>query len=152
MADLSKDERYTPRVLVEALHREFNFTVDAASCPVTPAAQVIGRFWDKDTDGLTQDWDPEVVWCNPPFSAVKLWVKKAHESKGTVVMLIPANRTEQGFWQEYIEPHRDRGGVLTTRFIAKRTVFGTPDAPEGKQWNSSAPFGCVLLIWDRRQE
>lgn len=145
---LEKDERYTPRPLIIALHRDWRFTVDAAGCAAAPASQVIGRWWDIDTDGLAQAWDGERVWCNPPFSALRPWIEKAWASRAAVCMLIPANRAEQGFWQDLIEPFRDRlDGVLRTRFLAGRTQFGTPEAPEGARWNSSPPFGCVLLMW-----
>lgn len=161
-----KDERYTPRSLITALHEEWRFTVDAAGCAAAPASQVIGRWWDIDTDGLAQDWDGERVWCNPPFSVIRPWVEKAWASRAAVVMMIPANRTEQGFWQELVEPHRDQiDGLLRTmnlpgkyrdvmisggrgpRHLPGRIPFGTPEAPSGADWNSSAPFGCVLLLW-----
>jgi len=88
------------------------------------------------------------VWCNPPFSDLTPWVEKAWVSRAVVVMLIPANRTEQGFWQEMVEPYRDRlDGLLRTRFLRGRTQFGTPETPDGAKWNSSPPFGCVLLQW-----
>lgn len=54
----------------------------------------------------------------------------------------------QPWWQEMIEPYRDRPrGILTTEFLPRRIQFGTPDAPEGKKWASSPPFGCVLVTW-----
>jgi hypothetical protein len=35
-----------------------------------------------------------------------------------IVMLLPANRTEQGWWQKHIEPFRDRAmSRLTTEFL-----------------------------------
>lgn len=146
--DPEKDERYTPRELILRLHRRWHFTVDAASCAAAPAAQVIGRFWSMQDDGLKQAWDGERVWCNPPFSNVPAWVEKAWDSRAVVVMLLPANRTEQKWWQRMVEPHRDRPrGLLRTHFLASRTQFGTPEAPEGAKWNSSPPFGCVLLMW-----
>lgn len=61
-------------------------------------------------------------------------------------MLLPANRTEQGWWQRLVEPHRDRGAGLRTEFIAGRLRFlrrgETEIAP-----NNRPPFGCVLLVW-----
>jgi len=63
-------------------------------------------------------------------------------------MLAPANRTEQRWWQESIEPFRDRGGVLKTEFLPRRINFGSRDNL-GAWSASSAPFGCVLLIWER---
>jgi hypothetical protein len=147
--DAEKDERYTSPALIARLHAEWAFTVDAAGCAAAPSARLIGRYWDKATDGLAQDWDGERVRCNPPFSSAPAWVEKAWASRAVVVMLLPANRTEQPWWQQMVEPFRDlgAGGVLRTHFLATRISFGTPENPDGQQWASSPPFGCVLLIW-----
>jgi hypothetical protein len=74
-------------------------------------------------------WGGERVWCNPPYSVLEPWVSKAwravnEESAELVVMLVPANRTEQGWWQRLVEPYRDRGGALTTAFLPDRLRFG----------------------------
>jgi hypothetical protein len=147
--DPDRDERYTPLSLIRPLHARWRFTVDAAGCDVAPASRLIGRHWSKSDNGLEQTWDGERVWCNPPYSNVPLWVEKAWSSLAVVVMLLPANRTEQPWWQEVVEPHRDRPrSILRTQFLPRRIQFGTPESPEGKQWKSSPPFGCVLLIWN----
>jgi len=147
--DLEADERYTPRALISELHARHRFTIDVASDPRSPAAKIIGRFWTRQDDGLLQRWDGERVWCNPPFLSIAPWVAKAWRSRAEVVMLVPGCRTEQPWWQTLVEPWRDRGAApyLLTRFLANRTQFGTPEVPEGKRWNSSPPFGCVLLTW-----
>lgn len=146
--DHERDERYTPRGMIEALHADWRFTVDAAGCAAAPASQIIGRWWDRKADGLRQSWDGERVWCNPPFSSLRPWIEKAWASRAAVCMLTPANRMEQAFWQELVEPYRDRlDGVLRTRFLAGRPRFGTPRAPDGARDMASPPFGCVLLMW-----
>lgn len=64
-----------------------------------------------------------------------------------VVMILPANRCEQGWWQTLVEPFRDRAGSpLRTEFIAGRTRFIRADASAIFP-NERPPFGCVLLIW-----
>lgn len=154
------NERFTPRDLITDLHQLYGFTIDVASDPKSPAAQVIGARWTKKNDGLRQSWMGQRVWCNPPFDEIAAWVAKAHaeiEKKcQLVVMLIPATRTEQPFWHEYIEPYRDgRAGQgmkaweLETRFLQGRVSFGNPSDPEGKE-SGSPLFGCVLLIWRRK--
>lgn len=149
------NERFTPRELIVALHREHSFTVDAASHPDSPAAQVIGKHWTKADDGLEERWRGERVFCNPPFDDVPTWVEKAHQEMNEggcqlVVMLLPATRTEQPWWHLFVEPFRDgraAGPVsLTTRFLESRTRFGYPEDPEGEK-SGSPPFGCVLLVW-----
>jgi phage N-6-adenine-methyltransferase len=146
--DPEKDERYTKRSLIVRLHAQWHFTVDAASAPKAPSSAIIGRFWTKADDGLRQAWDGERVWCNPPYSNIAPWVRKAWLSRAVAVLLVPANRTEQAWWQTMVEPFRDRrDGVLRTEFLERRINFGTPERPEADDWNSSPPFGCVLLIW-----
>lgn len=71
-----------------------------------------------------------------------------------VVMLVPANRTEQPWWQEYVERFRDGRGMasdgftLRTTFLARRMVFGFPGDPHGAT-SDTGKFGCVLLVWRR---
>lgn len=65
------DDRRTPDELWLPLHDEFRFTLDAAARP-----------WNSKTprhctDGLSESWAGERVWCNPPFSDVRPWVEKA---------------------------------------------------------------------------
>jgi phage N-6-adenine-methyltransferase len=137
------DDRGTPQKFFDALHREFNFTVDVAASGVNSKC---AKFYDLKANGLIQSWSGERVWCNPPYSAIPLWVEKAHrETEATVVMLIPANRTEQPFWHTYIEPYRDHPAPrrhLETRFVKGRLKFTSSTGKFG-----SPPFGVVLLIW-----
>ena len=109
------------------------------------------RYYTRESDGLNRDWSGEVVWCNPPYSNIRPWVVKAWESKATVVMLVPANRTEQKWWQDLIEPHRDRGGRLSVRFIAGRLKFTKPGAVKAEA-NSRPPFGVCVLVWEKVRE
>lgn len=139
------DDRATDPALFAELHARFRFTVDVAAHNARCA-----RFYDRAADGLAQDWAGERVWCNPPYSAVGPWVSKAwasHTSAELVVMLLPANRTEQGWWQDQVEPYRDRpGSPLTVEFLRGRLRFvragRTSIGP-----NERPPFGCCLLVW-----
>jgi hypothetical protein len=93
------------------------------------------------------------VWCNPPYSNIRPWVEKAwaewlHGDVPLVVMLLPANRTEQGWWQDLVEPWRDRDGAPSVEFLRGRTRFIAPGA-DGIGPNERPPFGCCLLIWER---
>lgn len=148
------NSRYTPRGLIWQLHQEFKFTIDVCSGPTAPSSEIIGRFWTVEDDALAQSWAGERCWCNPPFDDLETWIKKAWHSKAElVVMLIPSDRTEQPFWQRYVESFRDRGVAanglrLATRFLAGRPSFGHPGNPEGVNVGSPQ-FPCVLLIWRR---
>lgn len=165
------DDRWTPLNLWIPWNDRWQFTLDVAAS----RSNYLGdRYFTLEDDGLTQSWRGERVWCNPPYSAMRDWVEKAWcevcEGCPLVVMLAPANRTEQRWWQESIEPYRDgaplprcpvapctgcryceaereRYGLLTTMFLPRRINFGSRDNL-GAWSASSAPFGCVLLIWE----
>lgn len=141
------DERITPDSLFDPLHSVFQFTLDAAA---NATNRRVPRFYSLENSGLDASWEREHVWCNPPYSAIRPWVEKAWaEHKAgcpLIVMLIPANRSEQPWWQELIEPYRDGRGPIETRFVPRRLNFGVP-GNEGGKFKSSAPFGCVLVIW-----
>jgi phage N-6-adenine-methyltransferase len=141
------DDRGTPPDLFAWCEERFGaFTVDVAASPKNAKCP---RFYTRDDDGLSQNWDGERVWCNPPFSKLEPWARKAWDSKAdVVVMLLPANRTEQPWWQEHIESHRDRGGRLTTIFLPGRRRFIMPGDTEVKP-NNRPPFGIVLAVWSK---
>ena len=139
------DDRRTPQSLFDDLHAVHSFTVDAAAS--TENAK-LPRYWTIETDGLSQPWHGERVWCNPPFSNIAAWVEKAERetSRGCelVVMLLPANRTEQPWWQDHIEEARASGSV-SVRFLRGRTKFEYANGVVKK----APPFGCCLVTWRR---
>ena len=137
------DDRQTPPEFFHECHARFRFTVDAAASAHN--AQ-LDRYWTKAVDGLAQDWTGERVWCNPPYSNIKPWVAKAAERRAACsVMLLPANRTEQGWWQDYIEPDRRRGHVVV-EFLRGRMRFIAVGDTDIKP-NARPPFGVCLVIW-----
>lgn len=124
------DDRATDPLVFAELDARFRFTVDAAASPQNAK---LSRYWTIDDDGL----EP--------------WLEKAWASRAAlVVLLLPANRTEQGWWQRHIEPYRDRGGVyrLTVEFLPGRMRFIAPGA-ERIGPNERPPFGCCLAIFRR---
>lgn len=143
------DDRGTPPNLFEPLHRRFRFTVDAAAQAHNAK---LGRFWSPADDGLAQDWTGERVWCNPPYSSIEPWVEKAHQEAlngcPLTVMLLPANRTEQGWWQDHVEPCRDGRGRcgLQVEFLRGRQRFIAAGGAEVGP-NERPPFGVCLLVW-----
>jgi phage N-6-adenine-methyltransferase len=134
------------------LHERFRFTVDAAASATNARLE---RYWTIADDALAQSWTGERVWCNPPYSNIREWVRKAWSAAfdgcELVVMLLPANRTEQGWWQEFVEPHREcwlDDIHLSVEFLPGRMRFDRPNAVIGPK-GDRPPFGCCLLIWAR---
>jgi hypothetical protein len=104
------DDRATHPTIFDPLHERFGFTIDVAAAAHNTKCD---RYYDRTTDGLAQSWAGEMVWCNPPYSSIEPWVRKAWDEWATakgIVMLLPANRTEQAWWQDLVEPHRDEPG------------------------------------------
>ena len=139
------DTRVTDDKLWRELDAMFHFTIDVAASSENAKCE---RFYDIAANGLFQRWDGETVWCNPPYSDLAAWVQKASsETAATVVMLLPANRTEQPWWQTYIEPFRDGKHTnirpISTWFLAGRRAFHDPKLKSAVHM----PFGAVVVVF-----
>lgn len=125
------------------------------------------EYYTKKDDGLSKPWStlalgPETtVWCNPPWSDIGPWVKKAWDSIvseecNTIIMLVPNNRQGTRWWQDLVEPFRDGRGTrrsvtLDTHNLPGRPKYGTPEDPSGIN-QKSPPFGSMILLWKRTNE
>lgn len=144
----SVDDRALPVADFNKLNARFRFTLDAAA---SPENSKLPRFYSEENCGLQASWTGERVYCNPPYSDIEPWCVKAWEEKGArlIVMLLPANRTEQSWWQNHIEPYRDRAmSPLTTEFLRGRLRFLKPGQKKIGP-NERPPFGIVLCVWER---
>lgn len=123
------DDRATPQWLFDSLHHELGFTVDAAA---NSQNTKLTYYYDEQKDGLRQVWRKgDRIWCNPPYSNVKLWLKKAAESEAMSVLLIAA-RTDTKGWHEFVFGQAD--WVL---FMKGRLKFNGMKTP--------APFPSALV-------
>lgn len=146
------DDRGTDPAFISALEKRFGtFDLDVAAAAHNAKAPT---FYTREDDGLRQAWAGR-VWCNPPYSDCGAWVRKAWDewSEGNgmgldlIAMLLPANRVEQAWWQDLVEPYRDRpGSPLRVEFLRGRMRFHRPDWQPGPK-GDRPPFGCALLIW-----
>ena len=118
----SKSDKWaTPPDFYNKLNEEFHFNYDP--CPID---------WEEgDIDGLTSEWGSS-TFCNPPYSKVALWIKKAHEEsqKGKVVVMLINAITDTKAFHEYIYNKHE------IRFIKGRLCFigidGTKKNPNVK--------------------
>ena len=125
----------TPQDFFDSLNVEFNFTLDPCATKETAKCE---KYFTPEIDGLSQSWENERVFMNPPYgSEISKWIKKASEQKnGIVVCLIPA-RTDTKYFHEYIYNKPN----VELRFIKGRLKFG------GKQKGSgSAPFPSLIAV------
>lgn len=122
----------TPLDLFAKLDKEFRFTLDPCSTSENAKCE---KFFTIRENGLSQSWEGERVFVNPPYgNQLSKWVKKAHQErlKAYVVMLLPA-RTDTRWWHNYIY------GQAEIRFLKGRLKFGAS--------KNSAPFPSVLVIF-----
>lgn len=76
------------------------------------------------------------MFCNPPYSQIGKWVRKAYEeshNEDTVVVLLIPSRTDTKYFHDYIL-HRSE-----IRFVSGRLRFG------GAKYN--APFPNMVVIF-----
>lgn len=150
-ADDGVDERITPPEIFDPLHAKHGFTLDVAA---NADNRRVPAFYDLKGDGLSGSWAGQRVWCNPPYSACGAWVCKALDEVWVkkrcplVVMLLPANRCEQSWWNELIEPIRDRGLGVTTQFLRGRPRFGWPTGRVVPKKGDRPPFGLVVVTFE----
>ena len=137
----------TPQSFFDELNKEFHFTLDACATKENSKCQ---RFYDEEHNGLIQDWEGEVVFCNPPYSKKgkqDLWVKKCYEEsqkpKTVVVALLPA-RTDTQRFHNYI-----LGKATEIRYIKGRLFFELGGKPilDKKGRPTGAPFPSMVVIW-----
>lgn len=142
----------TPAWLYDLLNKNFGpFTVD--TCADAENSKVPGSFFDIAADGLKQTWTGK-CWCNPPYSGVTDWVKKAYDSVYVAktaerAVLLVANRTETEWFHEYAA----KGLVF---FLRSRVKFVEPkdmkpllDADGNVKKRSSPTFGSIVIVFDR---
>lgn len=125
----------TPQDFFDKLNAEFHFTLDPCALPTNAKCC---KYYTPDNDGLLQDWEGEVVFCNPPYGrTISSWVQKcSEESKKpntTVVALIPA-RTDTSYFHDFIYKK-----VKEIRFVRGRLKFGGS--------KNSAPFPSMIVIF-----
>ena len=144
------DDRRTPFEVIKAAAGLVGgpFTLDAAASVENAWCS---SYYTIADNGLRQPWSGR-VWCNPPYSNCADWVRKAWDewdagNVTAIVLLLPANRTEQGWWQTLVEPRRDSAGSpLHVTFLPGRIRSSRPQGwhpPKGDR----PPFGVCLLTW-----
>jgi site-specific DNA-methyltransferase (adenine-specific) len=122
----------TPDWLFQALHAEFDFSLDPCAEPSTAKTK---EFFSE--AGLDRPWAPARVFMNPPYNQVGEWMAKALDEirKGALVVALVPVRTESRWWRNFAE----HGEI---RFFAKRIRFIRDGKPI-----SGTPFGSAVVIF-----
>ncbi len=136
----SKEEKWqTPNKVFNKLNEEFNFTLDP--CCQHDSAKC-KKYYTPIEDGLSQSWEGEAVFVNPPYGReLRKWVEKCYnegqKENTKVVMLIPS-RTDTTYFHDFIY-HKSE-----IRFIRGRIKFINPTT---KKAGDSAPFGSMVVVY-----
>jgi site-specific DNA-methyltransferase (adenine-specific) len=125
------DKWATPASVFDPLNAEFKFNFDP--CPIT---------WKEgDPDALETEWGSS-TFCNPPYSCVAKFVKKATEetNKGKTVVLLVNACVDTKWFHEYIY---NKPGV-EVRFVKGRISFINPAEPTKKQ---PSPRPSMIVVF-----
>ena len=127
----ASNEWATPQDFFNKLNEEFNFTLDPCA---THENHKCAKYYTQEDDGLTQSWDNEIIFCNPPYGRqIKNWVKKASEATGGVVVLLIPARTDTTYFHDHIYNKSE------IRFIRGRLKFGGH--------KNAAPFPSMVVVY-----
>ncbi len=137
----STDEWETPAPFYALLHEEFSFTLD----PCASADNAKTTYYDKDDDGLAQDWGENIVFVNFPYSQAKAWASKCLNAalSGATVVVLCAARTDTGWWQSLAACADE------VRFIKGRLAF---KADDGRNQSATFPSSVIILRPELHQD
>ena len=133
MFSSKSDEWSTPIDFYDKLNEEFNFDLDPCA---TKDNHKCSKYFTKEEDGLTKNWEGHCVFVNPPYSNIKQWVEKAYfegQKKGTTIVLLIPVRTDTKYFHDFIYNKAE------IRFIKGRLKFGNQ--------KNSAPFPSMVVIY-----
>lgn len=144
---MNRDTYRTPPELFAAMKDEFCFSIDVAASSENALCDI---YIEEDMDALRHDWLPDPdndigvgswAWCNPPYSDIGPWVRKAAEQSRLgigCVMLVMAD-TSVGWYKEAIATAQE------VRFITGgRISFISPETGKPAAGNNK---GSMFIIW-----
>jgi len=103
----SKDNWGTPVSLFKRLNKRIyelyhrRFTIDICA---TKDNRKCKRFYSKEQNGLIQDLQGEVAFCNPPYSEKAKWIEKCYnegKKPNTIVVILIPPVTDTSAWHTY---------------------------------------------------
>ena len=129
------DEWITPKEIIDELGP---FDTDPCA-PVHPLWQTARIMYDKNDDGLKQEWYGR-VWLNPPYSRplIERFVEKMAEHNNGIALLY--NRCDSKMFQDII--FRKASAM---KFLRQRIRFYRPDGTRG----GSPGCGSILIAFGR---
>lgn len=107
-----RDSRFTPSSFLASICDAFGpIDLDPCGHELSPVVARRRLIPEHGADGLTDTWTGRLVYLNPPFSQLLLWLRRAHEqwragNVETVVGLVPV-RTDSSWFHEVFSPDAD---------------------------------------------
>ncbi len=146
------DEWQTPDWLYNALDSEFHFDIDVA-CNFKNSKAKFGLFGT----GLIDEWNYDMktnhgaktVFCNPPYSNITPWVRKAVEQLDngvTSVFLVPSS-TDTAWFQFCIYNAREIRFITSDGKRSGRVHFINPNTKKTVTGNTSG--SCIIVFKPR---
>jgi len=122
-----RDSPFTPPDFMANICKAFG-AIDLDPCahelsPVVARRRILPS---EGGDGLVEPWTGSLVYVNPPYSKLLVWLRRAHDqwragNTETVVCLVPV-RTDSAWFQEVLSADAD------IYFLRGRVRFLTPKA------------------------
>ena len=135
----SHDLWLTPPELFNTLNEEFQFDLDAAASSENTFCE---NFISEAQNALTTPWEGRTVWCNPPYTLIGPFVKRAYEEhltqQNTIVLLIPTY-VDPKYWKDFVM------GAHEVRDLVGRIQFIDGNNPTGKKQSARFPSSLVIF-------
>ena len=143
----SKQDWGTPQAFFDALHAQYQFTIDAAANALNhKLPRWYGPGGERE-DATAAPWDRnEVYWCNPSYDNQRAFVRQGYDvmTRGGVAMFLLPARTDTRLFHDFIwdrELRRPYRGVAVDFLKGRLTFEGAP---------ASAPFPSMVVVFDGR--
>lgn len=133
-----KDLWQTPKFVFDYYNKRFDFKMDVASSDENKLCEL--NLTESD-NALESNWSIWGNWCNPPYSNIMPWVKKAveqYEEGRLVVMLIPADTSVKWFKEAF-------ENCTECHFISGRLAFINAETQKPVSGNNK---GSVVFVFD----
>jgi hypothetical protein len=136
----------TPTEIWESLSKEFNFTVDACA---SDKNHLVDKYWTKEIDACTQNWDNEIVYCHPMYDGkIPRFIKKAFESKAMTVFLLPAS-TNSVYFHTYLWDnvnHKPKNKVQIRFWEKTKGLYGTKFLSEDNEEPKTGYLRPLMIV------
>lgn len=107
-----RDSRFTPADFMACIYEAFGpIDLDPCAHELSPVIACRRILPSMGGDGLAEPWTGDIVYVNPPYSKLLVWLRRAHEqwlarNARTVICLVPV-RTDSAWFHEVLSADAD---------------------------------------------